>query len=245
MRSMAWALMGLLAAAAAGARASDADERQGAEDPHAARVERLLKQRPNDPALNYNLGTMRYQHGRYDNAAESLSAAIASSGPSLQSRASYNLGNTHYRLGQAAEETAPAHAIDCYQKALEDYRVAIRHHPKDLDAKYNYELAKQHLNALKTRQAQQQPAKAQPQNQQAQPQQSEQQQGQPAQGGQPQAAQQGSEHTAQTATEPAEPQTQSQQQALWILDTLKHEERGARAKEHPGPAREADVEQDW
>jgi len=297
MRRVWWMLIGLLVVG--GTRSSDADEPKVSEDPQASRFERLLKQRPNDPALHYNLGTVRYQHGRYDKAAESLSAAIASSSSSLQGRASYNLGNTHYRLGRAEEQTAPNQAIDFYQKALEDYRLAIRQDPKDVDAKYNYELAERRLNALKIQQAQQQSGKAQQQqaneqeseaqtasaqaaqgeqakqeqSQQAQAQQQQtgqsgesqpqqaasaesksestssketaqgaEQQGQQAQAVQQQPGQQGAEPHAQMATEA---QNMSQQQALWILDTLKNEERGALVKEHQGSARESDVEQDW
>ena len=326
MRRIWWMLIGLLVVG--GTLSSDADAREVSEGLQASRFERLLKQRPNDPVLHYNLGTVRYQHGRYDKAAESLSAAIASSSSSLQSRASYNLGNTHYRLGRAEEQTAPNQAIDFYQKALEDYRLAIRQDPKDADAKYNYEVVEHRLKALKAQQAQQESAKAQQQqaseqpsqaqqataqaaqgeqakqeqSQQAQAQQQQtgqsgesqpqqaasaesksepasshhlpgsrnangheaaapsarrqvvgssketaqgaeqQQQGQQAQVVQQQPGQQGAEQHAQMATEA---QNMSQQQALWILDTLKNEERGALVKEHQGSARESDVEQDW
>jgi len=291
---MRWMLIGLLVIG--GTLSSDADEDKGPESPQATHFERLLKQHPNDPALHYNLGTVRYQHGRYDKAAESLSAATASSHSSLQGQASYNLGNTHYRLGRAAEQATPNQAVGFYQKALEDFRLAIRQDPKDADAKYNYELVERRLKALKTQKAQQQSAKAeqqqanqqadqsqtetaqQAQGEQAKQEQSQQAQAQQQQTGRPgesqqqtasaesksesassteaaqgagqqqaQAVQQqldqrGSEQQAQAATEA---QNMSQQQAFWILDTLKNEERGALVKERQGPGREADVEQDW
>jgi len=264
MSALGWMLIGLLVIG--GTLSGDADEHQASEGPHAARFERLLKQRPNDPALHYNLGTVRYRHGRYDKAAESLKRAIASSNSSLQGRASYNLGNAHYRLGRAAEQAAPNHAVDFYHNALEDYRFAIRQDPKDMDAKYNYELVERRLNALKTQQAQTSSAQ-QTQGEQAEQEQqqtgesksepgssssmeaaqgAERQQGQQAQAAPPQPGQEGSEQRAQTAPEAAtETQDMSQQQAIWILDTLKHEERGALAQERQGPAQESDVEQDW
>ncbi len=301
MRHVGQILLGLLVSAMVPMPVSCAEEHKVSESPQAARFERLLKQRQNDPALHYNLGTVRYRDGHYDKAAESLSTAIASSSSSLQGRASYNFGNTHYRLGRAAEQATPNQAVDFYQKALEDYRLAIRQDPTDKDAKYNYELVGQRLKALKTQQAQQQSGKAQQQQanqqpsetQQANAQQTEseqtkqdqqqaqiqqqagqsgesqqqqatstesksqpestpstetaqgtehQQQGRQAQAVQQQPGQQGSEQQAQTATEP---QNMSQQQALWILDNLKSEERGALVKEHRGSARETDVEQDW
>ena len=288
LRLTRWILIALLMIG--GALSSDADERKASQDFQAERFERLLKQRPTDPTLHYNLGTVRYQQGHYDKAAESLSSAVASSGSSLQGRASYNLGNAHSRLGRAAEQATPNQAVDFYQKALEDYRFAIRQEPKDVDAKYNYELVEQRLKALKTQQEQQsakvqqqkanqQSAQAQTETtQQAQSQQQTEQAGesqqQPqqaasaesksapestssteaAQGTEPQQqerqaqalrqqpGQPGAEHDTQAATEP---QNMSQQQALWILDTLKNEERGALVKEHQGPAQEPDVDQDW
>ena len=255
MRSTPWMLIGLLVMG--GPPPSDADERKNADTPQAARFERLLKQRPHDPALHYNLGTVRYRQGRYDTAAESLSAAVASSGSSLQGRASYNLGNAHYRLGRAAEQAVPGQAVDFYHNALEEYRCAIRQDPKDADAKYNYELVDQHLKALKAQPARQQSAKTEQQQAASAESKSEpesassteaahgaepQPQGEQAQALRQQPGRQGSEHDAQAA---AEPQNISQQQALWILDTLKREERGALVKEPQGPARESDVEQNW
>lgn len=282
MRSRRWILIGLVLAG--GMPSGDTDERKASEGPQASRFERLLKRHPNDPTLHYNLGTVRYRHGRYDTAEESLKRAIASAGSSLQGRASYNLGNTHYRLGAAAAQAAPTQAIDFYQQALEDYRLAIRQDPNDADAKYNYEVVERRLKALKAQQARQsatgqqqgghqEAAQAHQANaQQAQGEQAQQEQqqqavsteqksdsestasteaaqspeqshkSQQARAAPPQPRQPGSAQHTQTATEP---QDLSEQQALWILDNLKNEERGALGKEHQGPAREADVEQDW
>ena len=296
-----WLLVALLSIGADRGTHADAPS----DSAQATHFEQLLKRRPHDPALQYNLGTARYQEGHYDKASESLSAAMASSGSSLQSRASYNLGNTHYRLGRAAEQTNPNQAADFYRNALEDYRLAIRHDPRDVDAKYNYELVERRLSALKTQQVQQQSGKSQSQqadqqaaaqqandqsahgeqahqeqqHAQAQPQQAgqsgesqqqhdasaeskpasesqssmdtaqgaeQQRQGQHTQLGQPQPGQQPSERQAQQATETgSEAQDMSQQQALWILDTLKNEERGALLKQRQGMGRESDVEHDW
>jgi len=247
-------------------RQSDADEPKTFDDPQASRFERLLTRQPNNPAMHYNLGTVRYRRGRYDQAAESLSTAIASSSASLQGRASYNLGNTHYRLGRAAEGATPDQAIEFYQQALEDYRLAIRQDPKDRDAKYNYELVDRRLQALKTRQANAQAAQSgQAQQEQAQQAQAQQQDEPSGESQQQQAAsmesepppesspstetaqdaeqQQPEEHAQATQQQPS--QQGSEQQALWILDALKREERGALEKAPPGPARESDVEQDW
>lgn len=96
------------------------------DDEGVARLARMLKRRPADPALHYNLGTTLYHQAAYDRAAESLNKALASSGASLQPRASYNLGNTRYRQGQAKQATSPGEALELYRQALDDYRLAIR-----------------------------------------------------------------------------------------------------------------------
>ena len=59
------------------------------------------------------------------------------------------------------------------------------------------------------------------------------------------------EHAASDLPVPSETGRQtdqhelSTQQALWILDSLKREEQGARVKEQPGHARESAIEHDW
>ena len=116
-RLRGWTCIGLLLTAGR-VMPCQAGEPAVPHDADAARVERLLKRHPNDPVLQYDLGTMRYRQGRYPQAADSLNDALAASGASLQSRASYNLGNTHYRLGRAAEQGKPQQAIDFYRKAL-------------------------------------------------------------------------------------------------------------------------------
>ena len=252
MRPTRWMLIGLLVIG--GALLSDADEQKRSEGPQGARFERLLKQRPNDPALHYNLGTVRYRQGHYDKAAESLSTAVASSGSSLQGRASYNLGSTHYRLGRAAEHAAPNQALDFYQKALEDYRFAIRQDPKDADAKYNYELVDQHLKALKAQQAQQQSAKREQQqaNQpSAQTQQEKAQSGQSEQakeelGQQPQGQQQqtgssseSQQQQAASAESKSEPESKSSTEAAHSTD---QEQQGQQAQAVQQPSGQQESE---
>ena len=268
-----------------------------------ARLERLLHKRPDDPAVHYNLGTIRYHHADYEKAAASLNKALAMSTSSLQGRASYNLGNTLYRQGHAKESTAADEAVRLYRQALDDYRLAIRQDPRDRDAQYNYELVERRLKALQdahakprasqTQQARQQPSQDQPaqpqqpqgrQSQQAseQPQQqagrsSEEQAGQQAasaaehanepqaqsgdstQTGEPQhpspAQAQGqqpepreasqSEQGESSGRRSAEQREMSKQQALWILDTMQREERGALSTTQQGQARQAPVGQDW
>lgn len=280
------AACGWLAPAGWSAEPEPAAAANAADDPQAARFERMLARRPNDPALQYNLGTTRYRGGRYDQAADSLGAAVASSGPALRGRASYNLGNTHYQMGRQAEAASPDQAKTAYTQALEDYRLAIRQDPADQDAKYNYELVTRRLEVLQAQPPPQQQEggqsqdgqsqSSQPQEQSAQSEQQaasspsqqdqqhgEQQEQQHAQQQQPQQGQPRDESQQAQAEDgrdraPEQAQSQqagqaetdaeremSQQQAVWILDTLKREEQRAPSNEQRGPGREAHVEQDW
>ena len=274
-----------------------------AEEPRLSeeRVERALTRRPEDPALHYNLGTLRYRQGDYARAADSLHQAMANATPALQGQAAYNLGNTRYRQAREREAPAPQEALGWYQQALDAYQLAIQQQPDDRDAQFNYELTQRRLEALRERQA----------SSESQPSPSEQQQGQHAKqeragqgqeeqaqsaheaseepgeqqqaaqptesksyAGQEQAQEQTGRQTAPstgsepqqdatpTATAPSPsplegerggegrasvetPQDMTKQQALWILDSLRQEERLARPSQEQGQAQEATVEQDW
>ena len=155
------ALLGVLLVAPTPAWAAQSEARA---DPILERLERDVKRRPNDPALQYNLGTVLHEKGEYERSAQALNKALASGDVSLQGNISYNLGNTLYRLGRPKEETAPAEAIRFYEQALGDYQMATHQNPKDQDAQYNYELVEHRLKKLKEKeQEKQQESKGQSQ----------------------------------------------------------------------------------
>ena len=234
-------------------------------------LRRALDRHPNDPAIQYDLGTLAHRRGDYPTAATALNQALATAREPLQGRIAYNLGNTQYRQAQAKERTAPTEAATCYRQALDNYRLAIREYPHDRDAQYNYELTERRLKQLKEQSAkkqQQQPATssqqpAQSQMQSGQNQQAQQQQGarskeqgaskeQPAAGNQQAQAEQQRQQPATSDQQPAQsagaaqaPDKQlSQQEAFWILDTLQQDERGAPLPRQQS-AHESPVDQDW
>ena len=272
--------------------------------PHEAatqRIEAALKQRPNDPALAYNLGTQAHRRGEYAAATQALNRALAAAGPSLQGWAAYNLGNTYYRQGRAAEQAAPSEASALYTQAQEQYQSALRRNPRDRDAQYNYELVTRRLQELKLKEPppsqQSQPSPSQDGQAQQQPSasndaQHQQQATQRAHSSSAQAASASTQEQPASSTEeqatsstgheqhtpsketpaqesaatageqPAQPsptgahaaaaseaqhdgKAMSTQEALWILDTLKPEERGTPLEPHRDPATERSVDQDW
>lgn len=99
--------------------------------------EKALRSKPESSEIAFNLGNTYYKEGSF---AESLknfkSAAGKASGPELQARAFYNIGNTLYRQ-------------EDLNKAGEFYKQALRIDPKDQDAKYNLELVERALSTKK------------------------------------------------------------------------------------------------
>ncbi len=128
--------------------------RQQRYDEAAQQLQSALQQRPDDPTLYYDLGTVAHAKGDYQAAEEAFNKALASADAGLLGRTWYNLGNTHYRQGQMKEATAPGEAIALYRRALDDYRGAIRQIPNDKDARYNYELVERRMKSLMQRQEQ-------------------------------------------------------------------------------------------
>ena len=227
------------------------------------RLQAALAKRPNDPVLHYNLGTLAHRRGDYDTAATSLQQALAAAGPSLQGRVAYNLGNTLYRQAQSKEQTAPRDGATLYQRALEDYRLAIQRHPGDRDAVFNYELVQRRLEQLQSQTAQQQQhasgasRKEHEQHAQASAQQSSASQA-PSGEEKPQdatrlqeLARSGDEQQPQAqAMKSGEGSSQdgkemSKQETLWILDSLKSAERKSPLLLQREQAQERSVEQDW
>lgn len=100
-----------------------------------------LGTRSDGPVLRYNLGTALLRLGRYAEAEEYLRGALADVDADTRGVVQYNLGQ---RFLEDARATAdPAAAAELYDAAVEAYRHALRQHPGDVDAKWNYELALQ------------------------------------------------------------------------------------------------------
>ena len=70
-------------------------------------------EKPGDPLLDYNIGTVLNKQSKYDEALERYKKALYSSDPDFQADAYYNMGNTFFRAQEYAD------AISAYQKDLE------------------------------------------------------------------------------------------------------------------------------
>lgn len=110
------------------------------------RYEDLLVDMPKSPYILHNLGLSLLKKGRHDKAVANLQEAAAglerlklgkSRKNKLMNRFHYNLGNALY---SSAEKAQDQQSQANYGEALENFKQAIEADPKDLNAKYNYEL---------------------------------------------------------------------------------------------------------
>jgi Ca-activated chloride channel family protein len=102
-------------------------------------LEEAKNEKPGDPTINFNLGSVYHQEGDYDQASERYLNAATADDSNMRSHAHYNIGNTEFRKGD-------------YEKAVEAYKKSLGLNPDDLDAKYNLEVA---LRMLEQQQQQQ------------------------------------------------------------------------------------------
>jgi Ca-activated chloride channel family protein len=113
--------------------------------------ERLLnaqreQQKPEDPRLHFNAGTAAYRATNYPVALQHFASAATAPDLSMQAKAYYNLGNTQFRLGQAAE------TLDALEEA---WKLAIKHYqnvlaldPTNADAQFNRSLVEAALEQI-------------------------------------------------------------------------------------------------
>jgi hypothetical protein len=108
--------------------------------------------------LQFNAGTAAYRAGQFSQAAkafqESISRAPSGDAARLadQQDAYYNLGNTLYRTGQKTEESAPQQTIQTWTQAVKAYETALQLRADDADSKFNRDLVKRKIEALKQKQ---------------------------------------------------------------------------------------------
>jgi Ca-activated chloride channel family protein len=112
------------------------------------------------PVVEYNAGTVAYRAGQFPQAAQSFEQSITHS-PSgdpkrlaVQEDAYYNLGNTLYRSGQKTEQTSAQETLQKWNEAVKAYDTALQMRADDADSKFNRDLVKRKIDALKQQQNQ-------------------------------------------------------------------------------------------
>jgi Ca-activated chloride channel family protein len=113
--------------------------------------ERLLneqkeRQKNPDPRLNFNAGTAAYRATNYTAAMQHFTAVLAAKDIHLQTRAYYNLGNVHFRLGQQAEDLEKLE--DSWKQAVKQYQNALALDKAHPDATFNLSFVEARLQQI-------------------------------------------------------------------------------------------------
>jgi Ca-activated chloride channel family protein len=188
--------------------------RAGNYDAALQEYQRLQKKEP-DPRLNYNAGVAAYRDGQLEEAARQFGQALSAQDLELQEKAYFNRGNTHYYMGEAAQE--PQKKTQAWEQAIKDFQSSLKLNPNATDAQFNHEFVKRRLEELKQQQQQQQQDQNNQQNQD-QNQQQQQSQGQNQDQKQSQEQQKSGEQNQRPQQQPGQeqqkkPDEQQQQQS--------------------------------
>jgi Ca-activated chloride channel homolog len=108
-----------------------------------------------NPNTDEEKGTAAYRSGRFPQAAQAFQQSIGRAPSSdmqrlaIQEDAYYNLGNALYRTGQATEKSDPRETIEKWTEAVKAYETALQLRADDADSKYNRDLVKRKIDALR------------------------------------------------------------------------------------------------
>lgn len=143
-------------------------------------------ERPEDPAVAFNIGSAQYKLKDYQEAERHFATAALSADPKLRQQALYNLGNVAFRQGRLED-------------AVERFKAALEIDPDDQDAKFNLEFVRDEIRRRneEAQKRQQDQDKDQQQNQDQQNQDQQNQDQQDQQGDQGQQDQQGDQDQQQ------------------------------------------------
>ena len=110
----------------------------------------------------FNLGDALFKQGRYDDARQKFESIIEDpkTPPTIKGYAHFNIGNAH--LQEFAQD--PQENKDKIDESIESYKQALRMNPKDANARFNLEFAR-NLKQKQQKQQQQQQQEQQDQDQ--------------------------------------------------------------------------------
>jgi len=111
-----------------------------------------------DPRVTYNNATEAYRNGDYQSAVDGLTRSVqnTTNDLTLQQSSYYNLGNSHYRIGQQTLQNDPGATLKNWQASVKAYEDALALNADDDDAAFNRDLVKRKLDELQQQQQQQQ-----------------------------------------------------------------------------------------
>ena len=133
---------------------AEAAYKAGNYDRAAERYRSESEKTPEDPQLQFNLGTAAYKCKQYPEALKSFGRSLNVQDINLQNQSYYNMGNTLYRQGEGTEKQNPQETIKNWQASIQAYDNALKLKPEDQDAVFNRDFVKKRLEALKKNQKQ-------------------------------------------------------------------------------------------
>jgi Ca-activated chloride channel family protein len=112
--------------------------------------EELLLRKPGEPRLHFNAGTAAFQGANYTTALLHFNAALTNAAElNLQQRAYYNMGNTHYRLGEALDADDFEGRQKRWEEALKSFQNSFALRTNDVDAAFNLRFVQFKLAEIK------------------------------------------------------------------------------------------------
>ncbi len=181
--------------------------------------DRILKDHGDWEEAHFGKGAALYKAQRLDEALQEFEKSIAIKDPTRKAAVYYNLGNALYQSGRVEE------SLSFFKKALEL-------NPRDYDAKYNYELARQMMQ----NQQKQDQKQSQKQDQKQDKQQDQSQKNQP---------QDQKEQQQQQSQKSRREKEKSQEEAAQVLDALKNDEKQLMQERMRVKASGLTKEKDW
>ncbi len=190
----------------------------------------------------FNKGNAAYRQENYNEAQQAFEQLAVNTDfeNSLRSEAFYNTGNAIAK--QAENITNPGEKLPKLEQALDQYKQALKLNPDDVQAKQNFELVSNQINALKKQQQNQdqenkQEEKKKEEKKQEQKEEQKQQQEQQQQ-------EQKQEKAEESKPQP-KPNNFSKEQAERILNALKQDEKQMLKKYQQKPSSSVKFEKDW
>jgi Ca-activated chloride channel family protein len=112
-----------------------------------AQYSQLAREKAADARLRFNAGAAAYRNNDLTNAATWFESASGAPDLELQQQAYYNLGNTRFRLGEAAAE--PQAKLKEWEQSVQHYGSALKLNQADTNAATNLALVRQAMEQLK------------------------------------------------------------------------------------------------
>ena len=110
-------------------------------------AERANQQKTEDPRLHFNAGDAAYRATNFSAAISHFTAVLSAKDIRLQQSAYFNLGNTHFRLGQQADDLDKLQ--EAWEEAIKQYDHAVVLDKADENAAFNLAFTKQGVEQIK------------------------------------------------------------------------------------------------